>query len=542
MMFARLLSSRSIGTCAALIAWWACGQLAGQENASKTNGAKSNRGYTISKETTYFTDPLKADGRIDFIAAINAHFAKGVTAENNAARAIVPALDPKVTFGISERREQILSALGMEASDYADVPVMMEPKTYSEAPGGADLKTLDAQYAVALERPWTDDELPELRFWLNANESAMARIAEASRKAHYFVPFVASDGTESLIAILLEHVQQTRSVARAFVIRSNNHIGRGRWKEAWADILTIKELGRLVAQGQTLVENLVGIAITGMACAQANQFVQQAGPADADWETLRSSWKIQPVADIAQSIGVTERAMLIQLACDIFEQPDPSATLLQGVAMWGDGFGGEAGGKLIGRTLHGMLTSGEVKLDDALRYANQTYDEAIAWIDLPDAQAREAAFRNIEEQLQVANSGPPGEPGESGLTTMVRVLSSKPEEPAVQFSKVLLSMIFPAAEQCVRAEYRTQGSLNAVDLAMAARLLQAQTGHLPRSLRELEPLVDEATMNQPLVDEPIALRPDGEGILIYHWSANRIDDGGDIAGESPKDWGIRIGQ
>jgi hypothetical protein len=522
----------------ALIAWWACGPLPGQEGTPRaTAGAKSKRGYTISKETTYFTGPLKPDGSIDFVAAINAHFAEGVTAENNAARVIIPLMDPQGTFGIPGRREKILSAMGLEPSDYADIPTMMEIRTYSEAPGGGDLEALDKQYQIALNDPWSDDQFPELRDWLTANEPALNRIAEAAHKDRYFVPFVVTDGTDSLAAILLEHVQQTRSVARAFVIRSNNHIAHGRWNEAWADILTIKELGRLVAQGQTLVENLVGIAIDGIACGQANRLVQHAGPADADWEELRSTWKIQPVANIARSIGVTERAMLIQLACTIAEEPDTSANLLQGVAAWGDGLGGDAGAKLIGRTLHGMLTSGEVKLDDALRYANQTYDEAIALIDLPDTQAREAAFRSIEERLQVVKSGPPGEPGESGLTTLVRVLSSEPEEPAHQFSKVLLSMIFPAAEQCMRAEYRNRASQNLVDLALAARLLQAQTGHLPQSMRELEPMVDAATMEQPSVDEPIVLRPEGDGILIYHWCSNRKDDGGQIGG---KDWGVLL--
>ena len=40
---------------------------------------------TISKETTYITEPLRADGYPDYVAALNQRFSQGVTPENNAA-------------------------------------------------------------------------------------------------------------------------------------------------------------------------------------------------------------------------------------------------------------------------------------------------------------------------------------------------------------------------------------------------------------------------------------------------------------------------
>ena len=43
------------------------------------------------------------------------------------------------------------------------------------------------------------------------------------------------------------------------------HLGEGRADEAWQDLLAVHRIGRLTAQGQTLVEQLVGIAIDGIA-------------------------------------------------------------------------------------------------------------------------------------------------------------------------------------------------------------------------------------------------------------------------------------
>lgn len=495
----------------------------------------ANRGYTISKETTYFTGPLKEDGTIDFIAAINERFAEGVTPENNAALIIVPAMD-LVDWGRDGRRERVLGAMGLTPEEIASRPRLVELRSFSEMPGEANVEALTADYSAALEKPWSDDELPTMRRWLDRNEKVLSQIASAARRERFFVPFVSEGKDDQLAGVLLEHAQQMRAVARMFQVRANNHVAHERWNDAWTDILTIRDLGRLVAQGQTLVEGLVGVAITGIACNQAKQLIATADPSAVDWESLRGTWKIQPVSNLSHTLGVTERAMLIQLSCNIWENPDPNAQLLQWVYM-NENEIAAAGTQLIGRTLKGMLTSGEVNLDDALRYSNQMYDRAIEVLSIPDPAAREAAFAEIEESIQVVKSGAPSEFPASSL---VRVLTSQPQKPEEQFAKVLLGMVFPAAQTATRAELRIRASQNVIDLALAARALQSRIGSLPESLRELEPMVEATTLTQPSIGDAIAFRADDKGIRIYHWCSNRLDDGGDIAGESPKDWGIRI--
>ena len=50
---------------------------------------------TVSKETTYILEPLRPDGYVDYIAAINRRCSEGVTPENNAAVPFCRALGPK---------------------------------------------------------------------------------------------------------------------------------------------------------------------------------------------------------------------------------------------------------------------------------------------------------------------------------------------------------------------------------------------------------------------------------------------------------------
>jgi hypothetical protein len=47
-------------------------------------------------------------------------------------------------------------------------------------------------------------------------------------------------------------------------------------------------------------------------------------------------------------------------------------------------------------------------------------------------------------------------------------------------------------------------------------------------------------MIDPQTGDPIGFRAFEGEIVIYHWGQNRADDGGDVDGDRPKDWGVRI--
>jgi hypothetical protein len=65
------------------------------EKQSASPSAKSGARVTISKETTYITEPLRADGYPDYAAARNQLLRRGATPENNAAVLLWKAIGPK---------------------------------------------------------------------------------------------------------------------------------------------------------------------------------------------------------------------------------------------------------------------------------------------------------------------------------------------------------------------------------------------------------------------------------------------------------------
>ncbi|MFP6621460.1 MAG: hypothetical protein VB877_19100, partial [Pirellulaceae bacterium] len=50
--------------------------------------------FTLSKKTTYVTGPLRKDGTVDYVAALDAIASRGVTVENNAAVLLYQIVGP----------------------------------------------------------------------------------------------------------------------------------------------------------------------------------------------------------------------------------------------------------------------------------------------------------------------------------------------------------------------------------------------------------------------------------------------------------------
>src|SRR5262245_38359275 len=76
-------------------------------------GGKGRPAITISRETTHLTEPLRPDGYVDYLAAINDELSAGVTPENNAAVDLLYAFGPD-TIPPDIRREY-LRRLGVAA-------------------------------------------------------------------------------------------------------------------------------------------------------------------------------------------------------------------------------------------------------------------------------------------------------------------------------------------------------------------------------------------------------------------------------------------
>jgi hypothetical protein len=80
---------------------------------------------SISRDTTYITGPLRVDGYVDYLAALNEYCSQGVTLENNAAIPFIKTVGPKELD--KEIRQKYFKLLGIaELSDEGPYLVPME--------------------------------------------------------------------------------------------------------------------------------------------------------------------------------------------------------------------------------------------------------------------------------------------------------------------------------------------------------------------------------------------------------------------------------
>jgi hypothetical protein len=106
---------------------------------------------------------------------------------------------------------------------------------------------------------------------------------------------------EKFYTIVLPEVQQLRAFARLLAAQARIQIAEGRYDEAVRTLQTGYALGRHAAEGQTLVNGLVGIAVCRMMSKQVEELIQQPGAPNLYWALTMLP---RPLIDVRQSIDV----------------------------------------------------------------------------------------------------------------------------------------------------------------------------------------------------------------------------------------------
>lgn len=260
---------------------------------------------TVSRETTYLTEPLKSDGkRVDYFTGIEAMlYPENMQSDENGARLMV------ATFGapnllekhIGEGEEvtpdetekayalQYYEKLGLDPNlepqlKFSD-PIRLLSKLHDEAviewqkrqdeaaaENTEDSATetpeeempLHEDFTKIASRPWTQADCPELAGWLEENNEALDVCVEAAMKPVFVFPFVRISEEDSLIALLLQPEHILRTFVRGLSCRANHRIAQGDIDGAIDDVIAIQRIGRFTSERRFLVAALVGIACEGI--------------------------------------------------------------------------------------------------------------------------------------------------------------------------------------------------------------------------------------------------------------------------------------
>ena len=449
--------------------------------------------FTISRETTYFTEPLKKDGTVDYLAALNKQLSEGVTKENNAAIDMLRALGPSI---LPENiREQTLAAL--ETTLAADGPYFVKADTISE----------ELSKESFITHPWKEYEHPKVAEWLQQNNAALDKLVEASNKPNYHLPLVLSDPEDPLINVLLPTLGIIKSSSIALLDRAYLCMGEGEYQQAWNDILAVHRLGDLMCQRQIMnIEKLVGIALIAMA-SEATCTLANTGELSVLQikKILRDMKRLEPISD-----KFVERFMVLDSICWLATNPRQA---------FKETFK-EIGNPDIGAAIE----KGEVDFDPALIHYNQFCDK------LNQSMAMSNYIESIKATKEILS-----ETMETLESSRNEYMSFRLEQQKKAVGFMAIYILLPSVERVREISEKGKTNRDMACLAVAMAGYKNSMNKYPEQLSQLAPRYLPKIPKDGFSGKDLIYNPSETGYLIYSVGPNITDDGGKTKKEGGDD-------
>jgi hypothetical protein len=476
--------------------------------------------FTIGKETTYVSGPLDKDGYIDYAAALNKRLSKGVTPENNANVLLWKAFGPHPE-GRTAMPSAYFKLMGIQPPPERGEYFLSLWRYLLERlhldPTGKQVSNIENQLELAGERPWTAKQYPHIAAWLKTNEKPLALVVEATKRPRYFSPLVPSrteDGPTGLLKVLMPNVQACRDLGLALTARAMLRVSQGRYEEAWQDLLTCHRLGQCVAQGATVVEYLVGLAIDDLASDADLAFLEAAKlNAKQIRDHRRDLEKLPSWPLLADRADLGERFMLLD-----------SVMML---ARYGaEAFGSARPKKASPAT---RVEMDRINWDPALRNANRWYDRLVAALRTKDRAARDKKLDRFEKDwrtLKAEVEEVKGRLKKLGVLAGILGPGMAAEERDKWIGDMLITLVMAAWTKLQERVDRTEQIHRNLSVAFALAAYHKDNGHYPKTLESLAPKYLKHIPLDLFTGKPLIYRPNEKGYLLYSVGVNGQDEQG----------------
>ncbi|MHC4402119.1 MAG: hypothetical protein ACYTG0_20805 [Planctomycetota bacterium] len=471
-----------------------------------------SRTITVSKETTYLLGPLNADGTVDYVAALNERFGRGVTPENNAAVPLIRAIGPDVFPDDSGRvARKVLRELGMEPFSENDPHFV----TWHECAHEMSLESDDPQAVLDSSReevppsigasPWLAEEHPRWVRWLERNARALDLVEEASWRPKLFVPLVPASTPPQLddAYSTLHHSSVVGEARHALVCRAMLRVGCGDIEKASQDAMILHRLGRLLAQDPSTLSWIFGSVVDEFG-SLVDSAIATSGKLDADharrmlaerdqlpgWPSVRSrtnSWNRLVALDVAARIIRGE-----------FE----------------GGFGED-------------VSLRHVNADLTLRRINYWSDVTAAAFKSASYAQRCVALESFDSQI-IADivQWAPRDTLLGRLNFALKSPPRKSHETSMLAANSLVVWLISGTRTMAECSARVSARNNLARAALALAAHRADKGGYPKSLSGSSPEYLSEVPNDPFTGGPLSYRQEGAGYVLYSVGVDMTDDGG----------------
>ena len=351
--------------------------------------------------------------------------------------------------------------------------------------------------------PLTDVEYEYMSPWIEQNKAAWQQFVTGTRKQYYYQTYTLdpNSASESLWAIVMPHLRAFRDLSRLGIWRSRAARAQGKKAESIEVCLAVARAGSHWQPRGTLIEQLVGLAVSNLAHEEILRIAETQDLSAAELEKIQQQLSQlyaegYPLMDIEG-----ERLAFLDIVQRAFTEGGPGGGHLLPIE-WPEWASSEYD-PIENRfsmplyTAASMVHAGRSK---TIAKANQVYDQ----------QAKLAKMTPYQRHV-------------SDVRTSDELLDSVP-----RYRFFLIQIFMPAADRVSELTYRGKMLHEATLTVLAIRRWRLEKNDYPANLNELVAagLIEYLPMD-PCSDKPLVYKKTGDGFTLYSVGCNFTDDGGE---------------
>ncbi|MBX3436160.1 MAG: hypothetical protein KF861_01630 [Planctomycetaceae bacterium] len=459
-------------------------------------GAPS-RQVVLSLESTFFTEPVLPDGKIDYVAAIHNQLREGVTKENNAV-AIWMQLHATEHFDGPDG-DEFHRELGIDRPAKAEtefdffLPHLVESKDIHQPEPAMPREQAEEQLLAVRTRPWTADEFPEIADAVASMQGQIELLLKGVERSHAYQPPVFHFlDKRNLMSKLLLLGNTARESGYQFATAAMLHLANGDEDLAWRYCLAGHRLARHLARLGSLIECKIAFEVEGIATQATRAYIQHASDESAKTR-LQEFVALGPISNPATTLRLTDRCIMLEM--------------LQSIR-YGESIGTEENGLGI----FVRLLNVKLDWDSILRQTNQLVDEAAEAFEEPD-------YQHSMERL------------EQFLTKLNKIHEAADPIMYSQYDKNenmlgIAVSVFPAINDIRTMQAITQQQADFLQILLALKAYRSETGQLPDSLDALVPRFLESVPQDRFGDQPLQVLVSQEDVELRSLGPDGVDDDG----------------
>jgi len=339
---------------------------------------------------------------------------------------------------------------------------------------------------------YNDVELDLLAAWLGENAPALAKLRQGAGTPNYWPIYDTNESNlrdPNFMDKPMDALPRYRHLVLALAHEAAYEVHRGNVQEAFDDCFVMRRVGRHLQCRGLLIEQLVGVAIEGVAYSRMFHILY-------DQPNVPG-----PVLEHARN----------QLR-GLYDE-DRSVVSFDGEkALWYDN---------IQRTFTDDGKGGGHALRQGFPFAAGNWLDNLLGVFVFDYPDRRETMAMVERFFERAQSSLKTLPGEEGPYLV------SDEEEGIPFGNMLLSILPPAFDRVDQQAWRLKTHEGAAIITVAIVSYRRDRSEYPASLETLVATGYLSKLPQdPFGTGPLSYRRTNDGFLLYSWGENLTDDGG----------------